>query len=190
MNILKLYHARWKQDVWDEEGQIYPNRVIEYFVQYERENHLVDQQLINRNGYRTVAAHIDPLDNIIFDKLNGAISQIETIREFDAVVHEFRPWHDYEKIERAWASKRAQGYRFNDLNIRSRTHHIVSLATRLRMLDAPLVKNSVIGNIPQLITLEMDGLVPNLIPAAFYTTKITETIIKAYWAEKEDGLLK
>ena len=109
--------------------------------------------------------------------------------EFDAVVHEFRPWHDYEKIERAWASKRAQGYRFNDLNIRSRTHHIVSLATRLRMLDAPLVKNSVIGNIPQLITLEMDGLVPNLIPAAFYTTKITETIIKAYWAEKEDGLL-
>lgn len=190
MNILKLYHARWKQDVFDEEGNVYKNRVVEYFVQYERVNHIVHQQVENRNGYRTVTGHIDQIDNIIFDGINNAINQIQNISEFDSVVYEFRPWHDYEKIERAWASKRAQGYRFNDLRINSRTvNDVASLATRLRLLDAQKVKNSVIYNIPQSITLELDGLIPTLIRAHFYTREETEKIIQEYWAEKEEGLI-
>lgn len=189
MNILKLYHARWKQDVFDEVGNTFKNRVIEYFVQYERVNHIVHQQLAERNGFTTVTGHIDTIDIAIFDAINNAIRQIENISEFDSVVYEFRPWHDYENIERAWASKRAQGYRFNDLKICNRTNEIVSLATRLRFLNANQVKNSVIHSIPRTVTLELDGLIPGLIRANFISNEDTEKIIQEYWAEKEEGLL-
>ena len=186
MNILKLYHARWKQDVYDEEGNVYKNRVVEYFVQYERINHIVHQQVENRNGYRTVTGHIDQIDNIIFDGINNEINQIQNISEFDSVVYEFRPWYDYEKIERAWASKRAQGYRFNDLFINNRTGHVVtSLATRLRFLDAQKVKNSVIYNIPQLIILSLDALIPSLIRTEFYTREETEKLFKNIGLKKK-----
>ncbi len=49
--------------------------------------------------------------------------QIPNIKEFDSGVYEFRPWLEYEQIERAWASKRALGYPFRDLTINTTTTH-------------------------------------------------------------------
>ncbi|OQB31039.1 MAG: hypothetical protein BWY08_00760 [Bacteroidetes bacterium ADurb.Bin174] len=91
MNILKLYHARWKQDVFDEEGYHFKDRVVEYFVQYERVNHIVHQQIQHNNGYRTITGHIDNIDNLLFDETNNALMQIPNIKEFDSGGYEFRP---------------------------------------------------------------------------------------------------
>lgn len=88
MNILKLYHARWKQDVFDEDGNQFKNRIIEYFVQYERVNHIVHQQVENNNGLRTVNGHIDDIDTLLFNEFNNSIIQIPNITEFDSGVHE------------------------------------------------------------------------------------------------------
>lgn len=189
MNILKLYHARWKQDVFDEDGNRFKDRVVEYFVQYERVNHIVHQQIQDNNGYRTVTGHIDNIDTLLFDEINNALIQIPNIKEFDSGVYEFRPWLEYEQIERAWASKRALGYPFRDLAINTTTSRIAALATRLRFLDAQRVKNSVVYNIPQVINLNVQGLIPSLIRADFYTPDETDRIIQEYWADREGGLI-
>jgi len=189
MNILKLYHARWKQDVFDEDGNSFKNRVVEYFVQYERVNHIVHQQIEENNGYRTVTGHIDNIDNLIFEGINNLINQIPNIREFDSCVYEFRPWYGYDQIERAWASKRALGYNFYNLDVNTSTHTIVTLATRLRFIDAQRVKNSVINNIPQVLNLEIDIEIPTLIRADFYSRQETEKIIQEYWGEREESLI-
>lgn len=189
MNILKLYHARWKQNLFDEKGNVYKNRIVEYFVQYERINHIINQQIEIRNGFNTVTGHIDQIDTVIFSEINNAINQIKNISEFDSVVYEFRPWNDFERIERAWASKRAQGYRFNNLNLNIKNSKSISLATRLRFLDAQKLKNSVINNIPNEISLELDNLVHTLIRADFYSIDNTDKIIQEYWTEKEQTLI-
>jgi hypothetical protein len=189
MNILKLYHARWKQDVFDEHGNQFKNRVVEYFVQYERVNHIVHQHVEVNNGYRTVTGHIDDIDTHLFNEINTSLMQIPNIKEFDSGVYEFRPWLDYEQIERAWASKRALGYPFNDLVVNTQTNRIVALATRLRFLDAQSVKNSVIYNIPQAINLDIQGQIPTLIRADFYTPAETDRIIQEYWADREGGII-
>ena len=163
MNILKLYHGRWKQDVFNDDGNCFKDRVVEYFVQYERVNHIVHQQIQDNNGYRTVTGHIDNIDTLLFDEINNALIQIPNIKEFDSGVYEFSPWFEYEQIERAWASKRALGYTFRDLTINTTTNRIVALATRLRFLDAQRVKDSVVCNIPQVINLNLQGPIPSLI---------------------------
>lgn len=189
MNILKLYHARWKQDVFDQDGNCFKDRVIEYFVQYERLNHIFYQQIQDNNGYRTATGHIDDIDTLLFNEINNKLIQIPGIKEFDSVVYEFRPWLEYKKIERAWASKRALGYDFRDLRINTTTKRIVALASRLKFLDIDRVKDSVIFNIPQVINLNIQGAIPSLIRADFYTHDETEKIIQEYWADKEGGLI-
>jgi hypothetical protein len=189
MNILKLYHARWKQDVIDEHGNQYKNRVVEYFVLYERVNHIIHQQIDDNNGYRTVVGHIDDIDTQLFDKINNKLMQIPNIKEFDSGVHEFRPWFGYEQIERAWASKRALGYPFKDLVINTRINRVVALATRLRFMEAQKVKDSVIYNIPQAINLNIGDPIPTLIRADFFSPDETDRIIEEYWADREGGLI-
>lgn len=189
MNIVKLYHARWKQDVFDEAGNQFRNRIIEYFVQYERVNHIVHQQVEDNHGFQAIIGHIDDIDTLLFNEINNSIRQIPNITEFYSGVHEFRPWLDYDQIERAWASKRALGYPFNNLPVNSRTNRIASLATRLRFMDAQSVKNSVIYNIPQAINLDIQGPIPSLIRADFYSPDETDRIIQEYWADREGGLI-
>jgi hypothetical protein len=189
MNILKLYHARWKQDVFDNAGNRFKDTVVEYFVQYERVNHIFHQQIQDNNGYRTITGHIDDIDTLLFDEINNGLIQIANIKEFDSGVYEFRPWYEYEQIERAWASKRALGYSFRDLTINTATNRIVALATRLRFLDAQRVKDSVIYNIPEVINLNLQGPIPSLIRTVFYTPDETDRIIQEYWANREGGLI-
>jgi hypothetical protein len=81
------------------------------------------------------------------------------------------------------------GYPFNDLVLNTQTNRIVALATRLRFLDAQSVKNSVIYNIPQAINLDIQGQIPTLIRADFYTPAETDRIIQEYWADREGGII-
>jgi hypothetical protein len=77
----------------------------------------------------------------------------------------------------------------NDLIVNTQTNRIVTLATRLRFIDAQSVKNSVIYNIPQAINLDIQGQIPTLIRADFYTPAETDRIIQEYWADREGGII-
>lgn len=189
MNILRLYHARWKQDVFDEHGNYYENCVVEYFVLYERVNHIIHQQVNDQNGIRTVTGHVDEIDTILFEAISNVLNLIPNIKEFDSGVHEFRPWHNYEQIERAFASKRAIGSGFRDLIVNTKTNRIVTLATRIRFSNAQSIKNSVILNIPQTINLDITGQIPTLIRADFYSREETDRIIQEYCGDNEEEII-
>lgn len=189
MNILKLYHARWKQDVFDEHDNYYENCVVEYFVLYERVNHIVHQQVSDQNGFSIVTGYIDEIDALLFQELSNVLNQIPNIKEFDSCVHDFRPWLDHEQIERAFASKRAIGSGFRDLIVNTRTNRIVTLATRIHFSNFQSVKNSVIFNIPQSVNLDIIGQIPTLIRASFFSPEKTDRIIHEYWGENEEGLI-
>jgi len=185
MNILKLYHARWNQNAFDVHGKLYKDVIIQYFVLYERENHIKYQQTDGKKPFQTVIEHSDDIDNIILKELDKTFRQIQYITKFDSNVYEFRPWSNNEKFERARASKKAMGYDFHDLKVYSQTNNLLaSLKTRVRFPEPTTIKNDIIHNLPTSIKIPVNENIPSLVKSTFYEKEEADRIIHDYWDKK------
>lgn len=187
MDILKLYQAKWQQEVYNELENISYVKWINYNVLYRRENHIAHQQVNKIGNFVIGVKHIDSIDDEIFNRLNETLKSNTGIENFSSTCNEFTPWNEFEQIEKARASKIGFGYKYNDLQINTDITNIVKLETRIFFTDAKNVKNSVIYNLPITLDLNLIGNIPSLKRESFMNKEEAEKVIEEHWIDREDN---
>ncbi len=187
MDILKLYQAKWQQEVYNELENKKYTKWINYNVLYRRQNHIVHKKINKIGEFVLGIKHIDAIDDEIFKKLNDILLLNSKIKNFTSTCDEFSLFNEYEEIEKARASKMGFGYKFNDLQINTDLENIVKLETRVFFTDAKNVKNSVIYDLPTILNLNLLGGIPTLNREPFMRISEAEKVIAEYWKDREDN---
>jgi hypothetical protein len=187
MDVLKLYNARWQQQVFSTEDNTMHTKWVNYYVLYRRVNHGVNQ-LVNRVGEFVVGVqHADNIDNEIFNKLNELL-KIEGVENFWSQMNEFMLLGGYENLERARASKMGVGYPAYELQVNTDLMNVVRLQTRVMFSDTRNTHGSVLTRLPVLLNLNLTGNIPSLAREEFLPIQDADAIISEYLEDLENNL--
>ena len=180
MNVLKLLHCSWKHPISRNES-----KVVQYYIQYERVNHIENQVLQGEGGLRAVLKHEDVYDREIFDRLSESLNEIPGIEQLKITTSETILYDQNEEMSRALYSNLAFGSGFRGLLINTREHCIINLSTRIFFTDLAneANQNAILPSIPMVLNLNVNGLIPSLIRADFLSRQRVDQIL-----DRENGI--
>jgi hypothetical protein len=177
LNVLKLLRCYWKQPIDKKEF-----KAVNYYVQYERVNHIQKKISESYGDFRYVTKHEDEYDLEIYKALYQSIETIPNIKEFHITTHETLLFD--EDKNRALFSNIAFGYDYKDLRINTLDNSIALLSTRLFFADISNenFQNLIFPVIPFVLNLNLYGTIPSLIKANFLDRDRVDQIL-----DKENG---
>jgi hypothetical protein len=180
MNVLKLLRCFWKHPITRTEF-----KAVNYYVQYERINHLGNQVIQNYGEFKYVSKHEDNYDQEIYQKLHDSLSVIPNIQQFNITTHETVLYDQYEEKKRALFSNMAFGYDYRDLQINTLDRPVVNLATRIYYSNIAnqANQNAIFTAIPLALNLNVNGNIPSLIRADFLDRQRVDQIL-----DRENGI--
>ena len=180
MNVLKLLRCFWKHPITRTEF-----KAVNYYVQYERVNHILNPIYQGLGQFRSVIKHEDEIDIEIFQTLYNQLNGITNIQQLNIYTHETVLYQEYEEKNRAIFSNIAFGYDFHNLQINTQTNGVASLATRIMFSDASNIanQNAILTSIPLAINLNVTGEIPFLLRADFLDRQRVEQILN-----RENGI--
>lgn len=180
MNVLKLLRCFWKHPITRTEF-----KAVNYYVQYERVNHILHPVYQELGPFRSLIKHEDEIDVEIFQTIFNQLNGIANIQQLNIYTHETVLYQEYEEKNRAIFSNIAYGYDFRNLQINTQTNGVAELATRIMFSDASNIvnQNAILTAIPLAINLNLAGVVPSLIRADFMDRQRVEQIL-----DRENGI--
>jgi hypothetical protein len=172
MNVLKQIHCSWRQPYQRNDAKL-----INYFIQYERIDH-IRHQVIHNPIYTT---HEDEIDVMIYNGVITEIQKIIGIEQLQVKVDEAVLWgEEYSAQRRALFSNVAIGYNFRDIQIRGHQYTpIVNLKTRLWFTDKHNedVRNYILPLMPRFIDIDHQGPIPSLIQSQFMSREEAHRVL-------------
>ena len=172
MNVLKQIHCSWKQPYLRNDAKF-----INYFIQYERVNHIV-HQVIHNPIYIT---HDDQFDVMIYNGIVDEIQKIIGIDQLRVEVSEAVLYREgYSNEQRALFSNIAIGYDFRDIQVRGHNYTpIINLKTRLWFTDKHNedVRAYITTLIPHSIDIDYQGAITSLIQSQFMSREESQRVL-------------
>jgi len=178
MDIVKLYKANWKKNVFVTSTSKNEEKIFTYYLCYRRPNHIGNPNL-NTNSSNN---HSDAIDNEILNKLDQFFNN--GVKHFESTLSEFKPWNDFTEIEKARISKTAYGHDCADVVINSNDFHAVSrLKARINCLNYSDVNNSMNNLFPTVLNLNINGRIESLISEEFMDRTLADETVTRYFGE-------
>lgn len=162
MNVLKLYRFYWKYPLKQKKFLS-----INYYLMYERENHITHPVYLLSSPFRTIIKHEDQVDEFILLELFKHFQTLQNIEDFTFSPTEFVLYPDYEERYRVILSNIGQGYNLGDLQINTRTNLILNCATRVMFNGYEEYHELVTMLLPRVLNLNLNGKIPSLLRADF-----------------------
>lgn len=184
MDLLKVYHAKWQQNLYNININEYHNQWVHYFVIYRRKNHLKNKN-VTTQGFSTHIKYEDEIDLMILNQLNEKLRSIEHIKNFHSQVSDSHPLGLFysEDFEKARMSRLALGYNFRNLQINNNDLIITYLETRVMAVDYRNVKDNFINDLPYELDFASVEDFSTLEREPFLTNVEAEKIIQEYFGE-------
>lgn len=177
MNVLKLLRCFWKQPVAG-----FGQRAVNYYVLYERVNHIVNANYRNEAEFRFLVNHEDEIDRLIYRELQTSLEQINGIEQLVIYNHEFLLYGDTNIDTRSLAlnSNIAVGRDYRPLILSTNTQVVTNLATRVWFSDVADegARAFIDASIPRGINIGGDGEIPSLIGRPFMPRNEAALILK------------
>lgn len=177
MNVLKLLRCFWKHPISHTEF-----KAVNYYLQYERENHTANP-VYQQNGILT--KYEDIIDIEIYQCLHDELNVIPNIQQLNIYTHETILYPGLEEKNKAIFSNIAYGYKFRDLQIDTQTNSVVRLATRIMFSDAANIdnQNAILPVIPHALNLNLQGPISSLLRIDFMDRQRVDEIL-----DRENGI--
>jgi hypothetical protein len=163
-NILKLLKCTWSHRISNNDFKI-----VHYYVQYERVNHIVHAIYDEYKKFKMLNRHEDDIDKEIYKALFNYLYINPEISNLRIYFDELPLYFGVEEKNRALFTNSAFGYDYTDVEIRTKTHQIVNLDTKVMFngVSDNFIQGVITLSLPRMLNLDITGEIPSLIRADF-----------------------
>lgn len=186
MDVIKVYHAKWQQNLYNISINEYRDQWVHYFVIYRRKNHLKNEN-VTTQGFFTNIKYEDEIDLIILNQLNEKLRSIVNIKNFHSQVADSLPLGLFysEDFEKARMSRLVLGHDFRNLQINNNDLNINYLKTRVMAVDYRNIRDNFINDLPYELDFSSPEDFSTLQREPFLTNAEAEKIIQEYFGEDD-----